>query len=134
MVVGRHTETCWCNDDVNNSVNEKPKLQNKWKERNTSKKNYSGAKRKARTVVFQAKCGVDLQLVIRRGDQKGEIFRITKRMVKTSQDVISERCIRNDDFVLLLSYEDKKIAWKKKLIIVNFFVHNHFVLTNFDVA
>ena len=33
-------------------------------------------------------------------------------MVKTNQDIIDDQCIMNDDGVLVVSDEDKKIAWK----------------------
>ena len=39
-------------------------------------------------------------------------FKIPERMVKTSQHIIGEQCIRNDDGVLAVSDEDKKIVWK----------------------
>ena len=45
-------------------------------------------------------------------DQKCYVLKIAKRMVKTNQDIIGEQCIRNDDGVLAVSDEDKKIAWK----------------------
>ena len=33
-------------------------------------------------------------------------------MVKTSQHIVGEECIRNDEGVLAVSDEDNKIAWK----------------------
>ena len=33
-------------------------------------------------------------------------------MIKTNQGIVSEQWIRNDDGVLAVSGEDKKIAWK----------------------
>ena len=44
-------------------------------------------------------------------NQKCDKFNITKRMVKTNQDIIGEH-IRNKDDVLVVTDEDKKIAWK----------------------
>ena len=35
-----------------------------------------------------------------------------KRIVKTNHNIIPEQCVRNDDDVLAVSDEDKKIAWK----------------------
>ena len=43
-------------------------------------------------------------------DQKSDVFKIAKRIVKTNQDIIGEHCIRNDDGVLVVSDEVKKIA------------------------
>ena len=45
-------------------------------------------------------------------DQKCDVFVIVKKMVKTNQGIIGEQCIRNDDGVLAVTYEDKKMAWK----------------------
>ena len=47
-----------------------------------------------------------------RDDQKCDVLKIAKRMVKTNQDTVGEQCIRNDDGVMAVS-QSKKIAWKK---------------------
>lgn len=44
-------------------------------------------------------------------DQKWDLFKVAKSMVKHNQDIIGEQCIINDN-VLLVSDEDQKIAWK----------------------
>ena len=44
--------------------------------------------------------------------QKCDVFKITNRMVKTIQDINGGQCIRNDDGLLAVRDEDKKIAWK----------------------
>ena len=41
-------------------------------------------------------------------DQKPDKFEITKRMIKNNQDITGVQCIRNDDDVLAVSYDDKK--------------------------
>ena len=45
-------------------------------------------------------------------DQKCGVFKIAKKMVKTNQDIIGEQCIKNDNGILAVKNEDKKIAWK----------------------
>ena len=45
-------------------------------------------------------------------DQKWDLFKVAKSMVKHNQDIIGEQCIINDDNVLLVSDEDQKIACK----------------------
>lgn len=45
-----------------------------------------------------------------RDDQKGDMFKRVKRMVKTNQQVIGGQCIRNDDGALTDSDKHKKIA------------------------
>ena len=51
-------------------------------------------------------------------DQKCDVFKTAKRMVKTNED-IGEQCIKKDNGILAVKNEDKKIAWKsyhKKLL------------------
>lgn len=51
------------------------------------------------------------------------LFMIAKRTVKTNQDFIGEQCIRNDDGVLAVSGEDRKIHQKnyhQKLLNIEF--------------
>ena len=43
------------------------------------------------------------------------MFKISKKMGKSNQDIIGEQCIRNNHAVLEVSDEDKKIAWKSYL-------------------
>ena len=47
---------------------------------------------------------------MRRDDQKFHVFKTPKRMVKTNQDIIGEQNIRNNNCVLVVIDEDKKIA------------------------
>ena len=50
---------------------------------------------------------------MKRDDQKFDISKIAKRMVRTNQDIIGElQRKRDDDSVLAVSGEDKTIAWK----------------------
>ena len=48
----------------------------------------------------------------RRDDEKNEIFRIAKEIVKTNQDIVGEKCIRTDDGELAINEQDKKNTWK----------------------
>ena len=45
-------------------------------------------------------------------DQKSDVFKTAKTMVKTNQDISDEHCIRNDDSTLAVSDEDIEIAGK----------------------
>ena len=49
---------------------------------------------------------------MQRDDQKCDVFKSAKRIVKTNQDVIGEQYIRYGDGVLSLSDDSKKIDWK----------------------
>ena len=48
-----------------------------------------------------------------RDDQKCDVLKIGKSMVKTNQDIIGEQCSRNNDGVQAVSDEDKKNSLKK---------------------
>ena len=76
---------------------------------------YLEPKKKVRGTVYQAKCkaeGNRFGNVMWQDDQKSDLFKTTKRMVKTNQNVICELYVKNDDGVLEVNNEDKKIAWK----------------------
>ena len=68
-------------------------------------KKYLEAK-KAMKTVYSAKCKTEREKfgnVMQRDDQKYDVFKIAKRMVKTNRDIIGEQCIRSDDGVLAVS-------------------------------
>ena len=44
--------------------------------------------------------------VMRKDDQKCDVFKIAKTKVKTNQDISDEHCIRNDNGTLAVSDED----------------------------
>ena len=52
---------------------------------------------------------------MQRDDQKIDVFKIAKRMVKTNHDIIGEQYIRNDDGVLAVSVENTKTVSKSYL-------------------
>ena len=67
-----------------------------------------------RGTVYLTKCTTErkgFENFMRQDDQKWDLFKIAKSMVKHNQD-IGEQCITNDDNVLLVSDEDQKIVWK----------------------
>ena len=40
-------------------------------------------------------------------DQESDLFKTAKRMVKTKQDIICDLCMKNVDWLLAVSEEDK---------------------------
>ena len=59
-----------------------------------------------------------------RDDQECDVFKFSKKMIKTNQNIIGEQCIRNyDDDVLTVCDEDKKIVGK---VILRSFVTQNF--------
>ena len=83
---------------ITNTVKGKCKLWRDWKQENTSKKKYLEDKKKPK-----------------RNDQKWNVLKIAKKMAKTNQGIIGENCMRNDNGMLAVSDEDRKIAWKSYL-------------------
>ena len=110
----RHSQTWWCNDEVDQCIKEKRRLWKEWKS-GGSKNLYLEAKRRVRTAVYAAKAEAERNRfadVLRREDQRNEVFKIAKQMKKTNQDVVGEKCIRNDEGNLASTEEEKKLAWK----------------------
>ncbi|KAK4300948.1 hypothetical protein Pmani_026889 [Petrolisthes manimaculis] len=111
----RHTVIWWWNEEVQNSIKEKRKLCSDWKGGLVNKEIYLVAKRTARRAIYKAKTEAEKARfadILRRDDEKNEVFRIAKQMAKTNQDIVGEKCIRNDDGVLAINEQDKKDAWK----------------------
>ena len=50
-------------------------------------------------------------IILRSDDEQGESFKITKQMARTNQDVVGEKCIRNNH-VDLAFVDCAKKAWK----------------------
>ncbi|KAK3896219.1 hypothetical protein Pcinc_000141 [Petrolisthes cinctipes] len=110
-----HKVTWWWNEEVENSIKEKRKLWSDWKRGLVNKEMYLVAKRTARRAIYKAKTEAEKARfadILRRDDEKNEVFRIAKQMAKTNQDIVGEKCIRNDDGVLAIHEQDKKDAWK----------------------
>ena len=66
--------------------------------------------------IYQAKCKPERKRFgnfMFKAEQKCDVFKIAKRIIKTNQDIIGEHCIRSDAGVLVVSDKDKKIAWKE---------------------
>ena len=89
----RYIETSWWNVDVNSSVSKKCKFLRNWKQGNTNKRSYLEATRKARKVVYYVKCKAERNRfagACQGGNQKCEVFEISKGMIKVNQDNIDE--------------------------------------------
>ena len=74
----------------------------------------SRIKEKCLRTVYQVKYKAERKRFVNatwRNEQRCDVFKIAKRMVKTNQYIIDEQFIRNVG-VLAVSSEDKKIAWK----------------------
>ena len=123
----RHKETWWWNDEVDTAVKEKRELWKNWKLGKISKNLYLEAKRRSKRAVYKAKSEAEKRRfsdVGRRDDQRNEVFKIAKAIVKTNQDIIGEQCIRNDEGKLAVTNVDMKQAWKS--------YHQHLLNTEYE--
>ena len=83
---------------VDNAIKEKRRLWKKWKA-GGSNEIYLEAKCEARSEVWtdNKHAGEErFTNILRRDDEKGDIHKIAKQMARTKQDVIGEKCTRND--------------------------------------
>ena len=81
----------------------------------------------SKRAVYKAKSEAEKRRfsdVGRRDDQRNEVFKIAKAIVKTNQDIIGEQCIRNDEGKLAVTNVDMKQAWKS--------YHQHLLNTEND--
>ncbi len=83
-----------------------------------SKELYQVARRETRHQVYLARGEAESKRfanVLRREDQRREVFRNAKQCVSTNQDVVGEKCVRNDSGALALKDARKKDAWEREL-------------------
>ena len=106
-------QTWWWDDNVNAAVLEKRRCWKAWKKSGQGKEIYLQARRRAKQAVHQAKRRAEERELqdIRGG--KDNIFRIAKQMRRQNQDVIGDKCVRNDLGEMALDDEAKKVAWQQ---------------------
>ena len=78
-------------------MNEKRRLYKEWKE-GGSRERYVEAKRGAKYEVYAAiKQAEEVSFASVTGDsEKDKVYKIARQMAKTNQDIVGEKCIRND--------------------------------------
>ena len=113
-------ETWWWNDRVEEAIAEKRARYKTFRtmrrtgttaETTTAKAQYTEARRVARRVVWFAKHESEKSVFANVSDSDSSIFKIANQMVRTNQDVVGEKCIRNDAGILSLSDDEKMKAW-----------------------
>ena len=75
-----------------------------------SKGKYLDAKPKAGHAVYRAKRNAGKEKFVSVKDNKEKIFRLAKQMRTENQDLIGEKCIRDDDGNLSFDDASKKLA------------------------
>ncbi|CAH1263777.1 Hypp2763 [Branchiostoma lanceolatum] len=115
-------ETWWWDDQVDEAVSEKRarfkvynslKKQGKTAEAKVAKTAYIEAtsKRHAKHTVWQAKSEAEKETFAVIDSHGEDVYRIAKQMERRNQDVVGEKCVRNDAGELSLNDEDKMKAW-----------------------
>ena len=93
----KHRVTWWWNDAIAAAVKEKRAAWKCWKN-GGSKSEYLRAKKAAKRAVYDARRvaePVRFGEVLRREDNRAEVFKIAKHMCAANRDVIGENCVKN---------------------------------------
>ena len=89
------------------------------------KEKYLQAKRKTKSAVYAARkrAQEDKFGDLKSNDQRNQIFKEARRMKNENQDIVGEKCIKDDDGNLAFDDKSKLAAWKchyEKLLNVEF--------------
>ena len=113
-------ETWWWDDRVQNAINKKRSQYRTYKklrkqghmpETIAAKEAYNLAKRVSKHVAWLAKFEAEKEAFAHISPNGNEIFHIAKQMDKTNQDVVGEKCVKNDAGELSLSNDQKMKSW-----------------------
>ena len=94
-------------------IKEKRRLQKIWKS-GGSKEGYLEAKRVAKKKMYAAKKKaeeVQFANVASDKEDRNQLFKIARQMVKTNVDVVGDKCVTNDE--LACTDSEKLSAWKQ---------------------
>ena len=111
----RHKVRWWWNSDVDLVIKEKRRLWKIWKS-GGSKEGYLEAKRVAKKKVYAVKKKaeeVQFANVASDKEDRKQLFKIARQMVKTNDDVVYDKCATNDDGELACTDSEKLSAWKQ---------------------
>ena len=102
-------------DNVVILVKQKQRLWKSWKQ-SGSKDDYLETKRTARRAVYDAKRAAKLKRfgnVLRGEDDRAQVFKIAKQMTTINQDIVGDKCIRNDRGDLATCDYGKHLTWQE---------------------
>ena len=105
-------ETWWWNDEVNSAIAEKRRCWKAWKQ-GGGKEQYLQAKRNAKRTVYTAKKTAEEKKFSDLKPGMDDIFKIAKQLRKDNQDVVGDKCVKDDSGNLSFDNEAKKVAWKQ---------------------
>ena len=101
-------ETWLWNDEVNSAIAEKRRCWKGWKQ-GGGKEQYLQAKR----TVYTAKKSAEEKEFSDLKPGMDNIFKIAKQLRKDNQDVVGDKCVKDDLGNLSFDNEAKKVAWKQ---------------------
>ena len=129
-------ETWWWNNEVKNAVCEKRRLWKIWSQKGGSKEEYLIAKRTAKRVVYLAKKAAEVKKFSDLRPGLVDIFKIAKQMRKNNQDIIGEKCVKDDSGRLTINDSDKRNAWRQhyERLLNEEFPWNSDDLSNFPIS
>lgn len=105
-------ETWWWDEEVKELINEKRRKWKIWRN-GGDKEEYNIAKRIAKRAVYKAKKNAEAKKFADLKPGLADIFKIAKQMRKDNQDVLGDKCVRNDTGNLATSDVAKCVAWKE---------------------
>ena len=105
-------ETWWWNDGVNSAIAEKRRCWKAWKQ-GGGKEQYLQAKRNAKRTVYTAKKIAEEKKFSDLKPGMDDIFKIAKQLRKDNQDVVGDKCVKDDSGNLSFDNEAKKVVWKQ---------------------
>ena len=105
-------ETWWWNEEVENVITEKRRCWKAWK-LGGSKEPYLAAKRASKRGVFAAKKAAEELRFSNLKPGDNSVFRLARQMRQVNQDIIGDKCVKDDSGNLSTTDEAKKVAWKQ---------------------
>ena len=105
-------ETWWWNDEVKLAIAEKRRYWKAWKQ-GGGKEQYLQAKQNAKRTVYTAKKTAEEKKFSDLKPGLDDIFKIAKQLRKDNQDVVGDKCVKDDSGNLSFDNEAKKVAWKQ---------------------
>ena len=88
-------ETWWWNDEVNSAIAEKSRCWKAWKQ-GGGKEQYLQAKRNAKRTVYTAKKTAEEKKFSHLKPGMDNIFKIAKQLRKDNEDVVGDKCVKDD--------------------------------------
>ena len=120
----KRKDTWWWNDEVDFAIKEKRRLWKEW-QKGGDKEKYLRAKRTAKSTVYSArKHAQEVKYGnLRSKEQRNLIFKEARKMKDENQDIVGDKCIKDDNDNLAFDDKSKLDAWKchyDKLLNVEF--------------